>query len=269
MEKEINSDLTFESQVKMKNKRIIAFVFLRIAIVLVFAVSFLVYLLTPISSLEHLNLVGNIYLNNNDIYQILNCSNPSNTSLYSIDVEKSKELIGGYEIIDTVEVDINPFSMTVSLKENPPCLKYNGHYYYLNGEEISSDVLNDSNLSDYFERSLKNVASLIKNQDLKEVKYKNEYLLMLCNVNKDKCLVEYVEFNTETDGDLYLYYKSSDNDVYFRVRLMYSDGYKIDDYINYLTSEKLLSYLNENAGEEKVHDDSGICYRDVNLDRDI
>ena len=81
-------DYDFEKLVKNKNKRTLIYSFIRLGIVFLVCLIIGIYLLSPLSSVSLMELTGNIYLNNDDIYSLINVNNPNKTSLFTLNKNK-------------------------------------------------------------------------------------------------------------------------------------------------------------------------------------
>ena len=60
-----------------------------------------------------MELTGNIYLNNNDIYSLINVNNPNKTSLFTLNKNKCEETFNNYPFIKESKVTLTPFSLVM------------------------------------------------------------------------------------------------------------------------------------------------------------
>ena len=262
MEQEINKNLNldFENKVKQKNKKTLLYFFMRLGIVLVTVVGCLVYLLTPLSSISNCSIKGNIYLEKEDIYSLMNCDNPSSTSIYSIDEAKIEELLNAYPVISDADVSLTPFSFDVSFVESAPSAKYLDTLYCSDGKKFTSEELANPLIQDYLDKTNIFSAEFINKPN--EGIYFKDFLYIVTNVNKGNKVIDYVDTSSEKES-LFLYYKESGNSYYYRVKLIYNPQYSIDTYLKVLSfNQSMVDGLKKNIekNSKELVEEENISY---------
>lgn len=246
MEEKINENTnqTFERKVKDKNRRIFIFSFIRLGIVFLTFLLIGIYLLSPISSVAQLTITGQIYLQKEDIYEIMNIKNPSKTSLFSLDSIKIQDLLDSHPFIKESKVALNPLGLDIEIVEFAPCAKYGEIYYASTGEEIDNSIMNNESFDFYLSRMKNNIVYFVNEPSIN--KYFSDYMNIVCKINKKKKCIEFLE-SSLNEKSFILYYKQDGNSNYFRVNLSYDDQISIDTYINNLVLDEELS-----RGFEKI-----------------
>lgn len=246
-------DYDFEKLVKNKNKRTLIYSFIRLGIVFLVCLIIGIYLLSPLSSVSLMELTGNIYLNNNDIYSLINVNNPNKTSLFTLNKNKCEETFNNYPFIKESKVTLTPFSFKVDIIENAPTAKYEDTYYSSCGDILDNKYFINESLIDYVNRSKDNISTFINEPN--NNKYLPDFMYIVCNINKEKYSIEYLE-SSNNEKTFILYYKQDGNSPYFRVNLYYNDEISLSTYIkNLIFDENLFSKLNkliENKESEQV-----------------
>ena len=255
------SNLDFLEKVKSKNKRILINTFIRFFIVSLIVIFLSIYLFTPLSSVDNMVLHGNIFFSKDDICEILNYNNPKKKSLYSVNKNKTEELLKNYPFIDEAKVNVNPFQIEINLEENAPSCKYNDDIYSSKGNIISNELLNNSLAETYLNKALNKLAYFISTPI--ECDNFASYMKIISKVNSEEKHIDYVE---NKKNNLIIYYINS-NLNYFRVDLKYNSDYSIDYYVNFLLRKDFKDncILISNTQEVKKQTLNGhdIFYKDV------
>ncbi len=234
-------DYDFEKLVKNKNRHTLIYSFIRLGIVFLVCLIIGIYLLSPLSSASLMKLTGNIYLNNEDIYSILNINNSNKTSLFTLDKNKCEETLNNYPFIKESKVTLTPFSFNVDIIENAPTAKYENTYYSSCGEIIDNKYFINESLIDYTNKTKDKISTFINEPN--NNKYLPDFMYIVCNINKEKYSIEYLE-SSKNEKTFILYYKQDGNSPYFRVNLYYNDEISLSTYIkNLIFNDSLSSQL--------------------------
>lgn len=245
----------FELKIKNRNKKKIIFFFVRFLVAVIILVSFCSYLLTPISSIQNMRLTGAIFLNKDDIYQIIN--KKKKASVYSVNKDEAEELLFNYPLIDNATVSLNPFGIEVDIKEKAFAYQYNDKYYDIYNnlyelETINNNTLIQSYLSSH-EISLNELPLTTSSLDDYNVSYLYNYLHISTLVNKEAKRIKYLEPD-ESKKSFKYYLKGNSNSNYLRVKLSYSDDFTLSDYAKCLIDENgyIDEYINKNYKESTL-----------------
>ncbi len=250
------ADSEFESAVKKKNRRITAFNFVRLVVVVVLFLLLGIYMMTPLSTIRNLDLKGTVNLRAQDIYRILNRSERS--SLYSIDTEEAEELLNGFPLIEDAKVRVSPFRLGVELSEEAPAASYKDMTYSTFGRVYEEDVLADPLVQDYFSAYGEELSVFLSDPAPYEG-HLREPMAILAGINRDR-VVRYTEMDTEKS--FYFYYRLNSNSSYLRVKLNYDSGFATEEYIKNLsmTSEQAQNFV-DLAGEERTLETEEVSLR--------
>lgn len=262
MEQEINKNINidFENKVKQKNKKIFFNFMVRLIIVFITFSLCLIYLLTPLSSISNCVLNGNIYLQKEDIYELMNYEEPSKVSLYQIDEEKMENLLEHYPIIDDADIELTPFSMNVSFVESAPAAYYETDLYCSNGKVLDNESQNNLLIQDYLSKTSKYAAEFISKPI--DGQYFNDYLYILTHLNKEHKVIDYID-TSNVEETLFLYYKESSNSYYYRVKLTYQPNYSLETYIKALAfNESMVEGFKKNIenNNKQLIEEENISY---------
>jgi len=245
----------FELKIKNRNKRKIIYFFVRFFVALIILISFCTYLLTPISSIQNMKLTGAIFLNNDDIYQIINKKKKS--SVYSVNKKEAEELLFNYPLIDNAIVNLNPFGIEVDIKEKAFAYQYKEEYYDIynncyNQEFINGNTLIQNYLSSH-EISLNDLPITTLNLSDYNVSYLYNYLYIATLANKESKRIKYIEPDENKKSFKY-YLKGNSNSNYLRVKLSYSDEFTLFDYAECLIDKNgyIDQYIKKNYEESTL-----------------
>ena len=267
MEQEINTNLNgdFENKVKQKNKKILFNFFVRLFVAVLTVILTVVYLFTPLSSISNCVLNGAIYLQKEDIFELMNYEEPSKVSLYQINEEKMEDLLSSYPIINDVDIKLTPFNMEVNFVESAPSAYYQDDLYCSDGKVLSSEEQQDLLIASYLEKTSKYAATFL-NEPIKGQYFKN-YLYIVTCLNKDKKVIQYID-TTNVEESLFLYYKESGNSYHYRVKLTYQPKNDIETYIKALAmNDSMIDGFKKNieTNNKQVFVENGIQYYDFQL----
>lgn len=228
----------FETKVRKKNKKQSTYFFIRLGIAFFLLLSFSIYLLSPVSSISNMTLVGNVYFTNEDIYKIINKNKKS--SLFSINEHNVNEMLIAHPLIKKARTEVGLLGVNISIIENAISYQYEQRYYMVYGENYSQAEIDDNLIIDDYISShmidITNLPLIINNPAQIDRDYLSTYANITSLTTRINHTIKFIE--PSADKKSFIFYIKVDGNInYLRVKLFYDKQFETMDYARCLSDD--------------------------------
>lgn len=208
----MKENLSFEEQLtkfdNLKKRKFITKIFVIIFIFL----TFFVYLVSPLSTIQNFSLKGNYFISKNDILNILNVS--KHYSLYLIDNQEFKNKLNDHPLIKSSQVSVSIFGLNIEIEERSPVLKVNENEFYFNDNTIRNKDDFTSLISDQLLEKVNNLPTYLNVNDhqltLKEINHLQDIYFKLSTSYQQA--IKYI--NVISENQYGFFFEYGDNLLY-------------------------------------------------------